>query len=128
MPARRYVRFAEDLCRVLGWFAVAMICASISLVVQMVVYCYAFGVPGSPIQTVAEVFADAHAKAGEMFVRLEHPTAGETTVTGVPVKLSETPGAVTVSPPALGQHSGEVLPRLGYSEEEVAGPKDKRVI
>ncbi len=45
--ARRYVRLTENLSKVLGWFAVAMICASILLVVQMVVYRYALGLSTS---------------------------------------------------------------------------------
>lgn len=88
----------------------------------------AFGVPNSPIQTVAEVFADPHAKARDMLVQLEHPTAGEITVTGIPVKLPETPGAVTVPPPTLGQHSEAVLLELGYSAAEVGELRDKKII
>jgi CoA:oxalate CoA-transferase len=30
-------------------------------------------------------------------------------VTGVPVKLSDTPGAVTLPPPLLGEHTAQVL-------------------
>lgn len=87
----------------------------------------AFGVPNSPIQTVAEVFADPHAKARDMLVQLEHPTAGKITVTGSPVSLSETPGAVTVLPPTLVQHSEAVLLKLGHSAAEV-GLRDKKII
>ena len=44
-----------------------------------------------------------------MVVDVQHPKAGALRVTGVPVKLSETPGGVTAPPPLLGQHTEPVL-------------------
>jgi crotonobetainyl-CoA:carnitine CoA-transferase CaiB-like acyl-CoA transferase len=44
-----------------------------------------------------------------MVVELTHPKAGPLRVTGVPIKLSDTPGAVTAPPPLLGEHSAQVL-------------------
>jgi formyl-CoA transferase/CoA:oxalate CoA-transferase len=44
-----------------------------------------------------------------MIVSLDHPTAGPIRVTGVPIKLSDTPGEVHSAPPTLGQHTTEVL-------------------
>jgi formyl-CoA transferase/CoA:oxalate CoA-transferase len=39
---------------------------------------------------------------------------------GLPVKLSETPGAVRSAPPLLGEHSRGVLEQAGYSSDEIA--------
>ena len=47
-----------------------------------------------------------------MVVELERPVAGATRVLGVPVKLSETPGAVRRAAPTLGPHTAEVLGEL----------------
>jgi formyl-CoA transferase/CoA:oxalate CoA-transferase len=56
-----------------------------------------------------------------MIVPVEHAVLGTVNVTGVPVRLSGTPGAVQKSPPVLGQHSADVLAELGYTAEEIAG-------
>jgi crotonobetainyl-CoA:carnitine CoA-transferase CaiB-like acyl-CoA transferase len=78
------------------------------------------GVPAGPIYTMPQVFADPQVQAREMVVELPHPTAGTVRVTGNPVKLSETPGAVRTAPPLLGQHTDAVLAFLGYDAEAIA--------
>ncbi|MDR5708755.1 MAG: CoA transferase [Armatimonadota bacterium] len=78
------------------------------------------GVPNGPIYAISEVFRDPQTLHRRMKVSLPHPTAGEVTVTGVPVKLSETPGEVRTPPPLLGQHMEAVLREVGYSPEEIA--------
>ena len=50
--------------------------------------------------------------AREMVVDVDAPGAGPTKVTGVPIKLSDTPGGVRLPPPALGQHTDEILENL----------------
>ena len=63
-----------------------------------------------------------------MFVKLQHPTVGEITVTEIPVKFSETPGEVVTPPPTLGQHSEEVLLELGYSQADITALRGKSVV
>ena len=59
--------------------------------------------------------------AREMLVKLVHPLAGELTMAGIPIKLSETPGAMRMPAPTLGQHTEEVLrDLLGYPPEQIA--------
>ena len=67
------------------------------------------GIPCGRIRSVGEVCEDPQTKARDMVVSLNHPKAGPIRVTGVPIKLSETPGEVKTPPPVLGQHTGEVL-------------------
>jgi CoA:oxalate CoA-transferase len=51
----------------------------------------------------------------------DHPTAGKVKMVGVPVKLSETPGAVREPAPVLGQHTDEVLRAwLGLGDADIA--------
>ncbi|HJS28184.1 MAG TPA: CoA transferase [Anaerolineales bacterium] len=67
------------------------------------------GVPCGRIKSVAEICEDPQVQAREMVIRLDHPQAGEIRVTGIPSKLSETPGSVRSPPPLLGEHTAEVL-------------------
>ena len=76
------------------------------------------GVPSGPINSYAEALADPHALARQMVVDLVHPGAGPIKALGIPVKLSETPGAVDRAAPLLGQHTAEILTELGYSRAE----------
>ncbi len=86
------------------------------------------GVPAGPINNYAEALADPHALARNMVVELVHPGAGGIKALGVPVKLSDTPGAVDRAAPLLGQHTAEILAELCYSESEVKALLSKGVI
>ena len=76
------------------------------------------GVPSGPINTYPEALADPHTLAREMVVDLVHPGAGPVKALGVPVKLSDTPGAVDRPAPLLGQDNAAILTELGYTEAE----------
>ena len=77
-------------------------------------------VPFAPVRNMAEVVNDAHLKARDYFVEINHPVAGTFKYPGAPGKLSETPWAVDSPAPLLGQHNEEIYcKRLGYSKEKL---------
>lgn len=86
------------------------------------------GVPCGPIYTVDKVFADPQVLHREMVKELDHPKAGKVKVTGIPIKLSDTPGEVETAPPVLGQHTQEILTELGYSDKDLEKLKQEKVI
>ena len=86
------------------------------------------GIPAGPINTVDQVLADPHTLAREMLVTVEHEELGELKMTGVPVKFSDTRGAVASPPPLLGEHTDEVLDSLGYSRSEIAALRRDGII
>jgi crotonobetainyl-CoA:carnitine CoA-transferase CaiB-like acyl-CoA transferase len=69
-----------------------------------------------PVNDYAEVFTDPQVLHNQMVVDVDHHS-GPLRVTGVPVKLSETPGAVRRPPPGLGEHTAEVLKQLGFDQD-----------
>jgi formyl-CoA transferase/CoA:oxalate CoA-transferase len=80
----------------------------------------AAGVPCGSVREVAEVLQDEHLTAREMVQVVEHAAAGAVRVLGVPIKLSDTPGAVRTAPPVLGQHTDSILKQdLGLSDGEI---------
>jgi crotonobetainyl-CoA:carnitine CoA-transferase CaiB-like acyl-CoA transferase len=86
---------------------------------EWIVALEAEGVPCGPINSIAEMAADAQTAAREMVVELEHPRAGRTRALGLPIKLSATPGKVSRPAPLLGEHTREVLAEFGFSRPEV---------
>ncbi|MEO5695151.1 MAG: CoA transferase [Usitatibacter sp.] len=79
----------------------------------------AAGVPVGPVNKIGDMLADPQVAAREMVVEVDHLRAGRTKTLGLPIKFSETPGAVTRAAPVLGQHTREVLEGLGYSSAEI---------
>lgn len=57
------------------------------------------GIPNGPIWSLDQTLTSEQVYALEMVKEIDHPTCGKIKVTGVPVKLSLTPGAVELPPP-----------------------------
>jgi len=76
-------------------------------------------IPGGAVRDVGQVLADPQLAAREMVQQVAHASLGPLRVTGVPVKLSDTPGGVRTAPPTLGQHTDAILGELGFSDEEI---------
>jgi formyl-CoA transferase len=79
------------------------------------------GVPNGPINSIAEVFEEPQVIARNMQIELDHAVAGKVTLVGSPMKFSGTPITYEVPPPALGQHTQEILKKvLHKSDEQIA--------
>lgn len=108
-------RFATNAARVQNRAALAEVLEPLMAtrsVAQWLALCDRAGVPCGPIHSVAEALSHPQVLARGMVVPLAHPTAGEIKVTGVPVRLSETPGSVRSAPPRLGEHTRATLAEL----------------
>lgn len=79
------------------------------------------GVPAGPVNDAAAVAADPHFRTRGAVVEIPDPELGSVTMQGVFPKLSETPGRIAWTGPALGQHTDEILrERLGLTPQRVA--------
>lgn len=78
------------------------------------------GIPYSPINTLADVFADEQVKALEMVKEYQHPKLGEQPTIRNPVNFSETPTAIKKAPPLLNADEDFVLSEvLGYTQDQI---------
>jgi crotonobetainyl-CoA:carnitine CoA-transferase CaiB-like acyl-CoA transferase len=80
-----------------------------------------------PVQRLDEVFADPHLRHRGMIVDVEVP-GGRSVTLGTPIKLSDTPAALRTPPPALGQHTDEVLAGLGLDAAAIARLHADRIV
>ncbi|MBS0224029.1 MAG: CoA transferase [Proteobacteria bacterium] len=79
------------------------------------------GVPAGPVNDAAAVAADPHFRARGAIVEVPDPEIGSVMMQGVFPKLSETPGRIAWTGPALGEHTEEILrERLGMTPQRVA--------
>jgi crotonobetainyl-CoA:carnitine CoA-transferase CaiB-like acyl-CoA transferase len=79
------------------------------------------GIPMGAINTLDAVVDHPQVAARGALVELDHPVAGKVRMVGVPVRMSETPGAVRVPAPLLGEHTDLVLrERLGLGDDDIA--------
>ena len=72
----------------------------------------AAGVPCSPVNDVPTALDHPQARARGMVQTVAHPQTGPIRVLGPVAKLSDTPAAVTLPPPLLGEHTDAVLREL----------------
>lgn len=75
--------------------------------------------PAGPVNDILQMHADPQARARDMIVELDHPTAGRVETLGQPVKFSRTPGSVERASPLLGEHTREVLSELGFDSAKI---------
>jgi len=83
----------------------------------------------SIVNAVDDLPADPQVLANGYVTSFEHPAFGPTRVVGLPVRLSDTPGAIRLPAPEFGQHTEEILTGLlGYSWDEVGRLREAEVI
>ncbi|WP_234193594.1 CaiB/BaiF CoA transferase family protein [Pseudacidovorax sp. NFM-22] len=88
-------------------------------------------VPCGPINDIGQAFGDAQVQARGLAVTLPRDAGdGIEAITGVasPLRLTATPPVLRRAPPALGQHTDEVLAELGFSADEIARLKAESVV
>jgi formyl-CoA transferase len=85
------------------------------------------GIPAGPVRFVEELFDDPQIQANDLVNEVEHRDAGKVKMMGAMARFSGTPMTTDRASPALGQHTGEILRDLGYSDDNIRQCKDAGV-
>jgi crotonobetainyl-CoA:carnitine CoA-transferase CaiB-like acyl-CoA transferase len=81
-----------------------------------------------PCLTYEEACAHPQLAANDMLYSTRHPKRGEIKMLGLPVKLKRTPGKPQGPSPMLGQHTEEILLKLGYKPKDISELEKQGVI
>ena len=88
----------------------------------------AAGVPAGPIYAIDQVFADPQVKHLGIAQPVEHPSLGRIELVGQAVSLSRTPSRLSTASPEIGEHSDAIVRELGYSDSDIAGLHERRIV
>src|SRR3989440_157055 len=82
----------------------------------------------APINTMLEAAVDPDVLANGYVTEVDYPNHGKRLrVHGTPWQFSETPANIGIAP-ELGEHNEEVLASLGYSDGDIQGLRERRII
>jgi crotonobetainyl-CoA:carnitine CoA-transferase CaiB-like acyl-CoA transferase len=88
-------------------------------------------VPCGPINTIAQAFEDPQVKARGIQKSLPRNACdgiGHIATVANPIRLSATPVTYRNAPPALGQHTDEVLREIGLDDNAIAALHEQGVV
>ena len=86
------------------------------------------GVPSAPILTIDAVLSEPQTQASGMLVGAPHPRIPDYRSIALPVKWGARRPGVRRVPPALGEHSEDVLTALGYTRDDVRSLRARKVV
>lgn len=86
-----------------------------------------YGIPCAPVKSMKEIALDPELRDSGTIVEVEHKVRGKYLTVGCPVKFSGFIPTVKQSP-LLGEHTKQVLDRLGYSPSEIAALHEKKIV
>ena len=86
------------------------------------------GVPCAPVLKRREVIDHPQVIASDLINETDHPVAGKIRQTRPAARFSDTATEFRRGAPSLGEHSNEILAEAGFSPDEIALLRDKKVI
>ncbi|SDB65947.1 CaiB/BaiF CoA transferase family protein [Belnapia rosea] len=90
--------------------------------------CEEHDIPATGFTRIEEVTEHPHLQAVGMFEMHDHPSEGRIRMAKPPTKFSRTPANIRRLAPRLGEHTAEVLGELGFTPDEIADMRARKVI
>ena len=84
------------------------------------------GVPAAPVADVADVANAPQTEALGMIQHLDHPTIPDLRLTALPLSFDGERALYPSAPPAVGEHTAEILARAGLRARRDRGPRRRR--
>jgi crotonobetainyl-CoA:carnitine CoA-transferase CaiB-like acyl-CoA transferase len=85
-------------------------------------------IPCSPIQTVDQLCSDPQVDALQMIVPMSLAGAANYRTIDIPISLDGERAVKNAAPPALGQHTDEILHAAGFSDDEIGAFRADKTI
>jgi crotonobetainyl-CoA:carnitine CoA-transferase CaiB-like acyl-CoA transferase len=86
------------------------------------------GIPCGPILRIDQVFQHPQVRHLDMSQAVDSQQFGRLNLVRSPFTLSRTPATIRSAAPVPGEHTTEVLQEYGWSDDEIAGLIDERVV
>ncbi|WP_250632261.1 CaiB/BaiF CoA transferase family protein [Rhodoflexus caldus] len=90
--------------------------------------CEAAEIPFAPIARPEDLFDDPQLNHGNSLLQTTLPDGTVAKLPNVPLEYGDTHFELRNNPPAIGEHTAELLQSLGYSEEQIAEWRNKGLI
>ncbi len=86
------------------------------------------GIPSGEILSFAEALDQTQIKHRQTFNNVNVTGIGDVPLFNLTAKFSKTPGFVETPPPLLGEHTLEILSKIGYDNDSIDMLKSKKII
>ena len=95
---------------------------------EMSAICEEIEIPFSPVARPEDLFEDPQLTANGRMLYVDLPGAEHTPVPRLPVEIGEHDLCLRRQPPAIGEHTRDVLREIGLADDEIAGLAERGII
>ena len=120
-PARRSARIGE-LYRAIAETTPAKTTA------EWLVLLTQLDIPCAPVNSLDDLFGEKHLAAVDFFQEVEHPTEGAMRIARTPFRVAGASGANDALAPNLGESTDAILAGAGYSADEIADLRERKIV